>query len=66
MVQIPTRRNKSEQGIFNKCISWKIWNNADRLLAYDEADERKQHKEEDVTDYINDVIELARRNQMPD
>lgn len=35
-------------------------------IAYDEAVQRKQHKDEYVTDYINDVTELARRSQMPD
>lgn len=40
--------------------------NADRLVAYNEAVERKQRKDEDVTDYINDVTELARGSQMPD
>lgn len=40
--------------------------NADRLLAYDEAVKRKQRKEEDVTDYINDVTELARKSQTLD
>lgn len=39
---------------------------ADRQLAFDELSERRQRRDESVTEYINDVTNLSRKTQLPD